>query len=572
MISHKAIDFYLISGPEDKASPIVGKPFHYKKNPRLEDLLLRYKGKNFTLENFNTAVTKTKETIIAQQRILKSKLGYEAKLLFDGYLLILEDEEFTGAIKGLIEENYPPPEAIIKVAKKFINFFYESNFEGLREKILEIRDLTNYLLFNLEEKQKKQELIKTILLLQERITPLDILRIFIYGVKAIIALKNNSTTNHTRIILHSLKLPYLEISAEYQKIIITTKDILCLDFSNNQLIVNPKKNISIKKTNLSSSNNFSFQENQKTIKTKDNHPVNLYLTINFADDLKEDKISKVKGVGLVRTEFFFLLRNAYLNQKEQITIYKKILKKAADKEVNFRLLDLGADKKLGLEENELSVELKDNSLIRGVQFLLKSKALLQTQIEALLLASKETQTSILRIIMPFVTNVEEIIQVKKTIYSLQKKLHLEEEITISLGIMVELPSVIWHLKEISEEVDFFSIGSNDLIINLLAIKDNFISTREDYFYNPLIYRYLFDLFNKLVVCQKKVIVCGQLAENPQFLEFLIGVGFANLSIDLESLPSIISKIKTISLTEAKVKVKVILAQKSSREVRKVLFE
>ena len=185
-----------------------------------------------------SSIEKTKKDILYYQKVLKNRLGYNAKLIFDSYQLILNDEEFVGKINALIDKKVNPPNAVVKVAKQFISIFYNSDFLGLKEKITEVRDLAIHLLFNLKN-EKIQDPIKNNIAIVDNMLPFDILRISLYAIKAIVSLKKNGTTTHARTILKSLKLPYVEID-EKNEGLINEEDKVYLDFDNNKLFVNPQ--------------------------------------------------------------------------------------------------------------------------------------------------------------------------------------------------------------------------------------------------------------------------------------------------------------------------------------------
>ena len=552
---------------------ISGEVFFLRKNGRLEDFLLPLAGKKYSLSNFNASIEKTKQDILYYQETLKNKLGYNAKLIFDSYRLILDDEQFVGKISSLIRKEISPPQAVVKVAKEFIDFFYNSNFSGLREKIIEIRDLATHLLFNLRE-EKNQASIKNNIAVVDNMFPSDILKIAIYGVKAIISLKRNGTTNHSRIILNSLKLPYVEVEAGGRKVI-NEDDSVYLDFNNNKLFINSKK-VVVKNSTKERARPAQSSPRNDLVKTKDDVEIKVHITINFNDEIKHGLVPLAKGIGLFRTEFLFLIGNAFLSEEEQISIYKNVLEKIKSKTIYIRLLDLGGDKQLPLKtlsKNLGEMETgKDDAFVRGIRYLMHNPHLLTTQLRALFKANEMVQGKPLNLIVPFVSSVDELIYVRRKIERVLKELKHQENHLYRLGMMVEIPAVIWNLAEIGKQVDFFSIGSNDIVSNLLAVKNDYSLKDSDYIHNPIFYHYMHKLVSELKSFgRKEIILCGELGEKVEFLEFLIGIGITHLSIDISSLKKVVDKISKLSLKEAGKKVKVILQKKSVQEIKKELL-
>ena len=563
------INFSPIFGSEKN---ILGRIFFLKRSGRLEDFLLHYQ-QRYSLNDFNSSIEKTKKDILYYQKVLKNRLGYNAKLIFDSYQLILNDEQFVGKINALIDKKVNPPNAVVKVAKQFISVFYNSNFLELKEKITEVRDLAIHLLFNLK-KEKSQDPIKSKIVIVDSMLPSDILRVSLYDIKAIVSLKKNGTTTHARTILKSLKLPYVEIDEE-NGTFINEEDKVYLDFNSNKLFVNPQGCfISNLKKKLTKS---KFKIKTDEVKTQDQVKINIYITTNFSDEINHALVPVVKGVGLFRTEFLFLISNSYLSQSSQISIYKNVLKKMKSKAIYIRLLDLGGDKGLHLNSGSdkiFKMNLGDDVSIRGIRRMLNDSHLLMTQLQALFIANKMVnKKKPLNVIVPFVSSVDELMHVRSIINRVLEDLHYKEKDSIyRLGIMIEIPSVIWNLSAINEQVDFFSIGSNDIVSHLLAVRNDYSLKDSDYIYNPIFYRYMHKLVSELKSFEEKeIILCGELGEKVEFLEFLIGIGIKHLSINVGSLEKVVRKINSLSFVKSREKAKIILEKKSIQEVKESLL-
>ena len=207
--------------------------------------------------------------------------------------------------------------------------------------------------------------------------------------------------------------------------------------------------------------------------------------------------------------------------------------------------------------------------------MLNDSNLLMTQLQALFIANKKVnRAKPLNIIVPFVSSVDELVQVRRMIDLVLEGLNYKEKApAYRLGIMIEIPSVIWNLAAINEQVDFFSIGSNDIVSHLLAVKNDYSLKDSDYIYNPIFYRYMHNLVSELKSFgEKEVILCGELGEKVEFLEFLIGIGITRLSINFSSLEKVVRKINSLSFVESREKAKTILEKKSTQEVKKALLD
>lgn len=275
-----------------------------------------------------------------------------------------------------------------------------------------------------------------------------------------------------------------------------------------------------------------------TAKTKSGIKINVYANIMSKDDIKYVNEYDLAGIGLVRTEFLFFSNKIFPKTEEQAEMYTDVIKRTGDKPVTFRLFDFGADKKI----QSLKFRHEENPLLglRGIRFLLKYKKILKDQVVALC----KTKSTNIRILYPMISNLDELKKVNTVVKETLTENGLQDKIKV--GMMFEVPSVFIDPAPYLNEVDFISIGTNDLVQYLFGVDRN--NAEVSHLYNqdnPIVYKLLTNLINLAAEKKKDISLCGEINYNTKFIENIIKIGLRNISLTPIGAPELFERISEI---------------------------
>jgi phosphotransferase system enzyme I (PtsP) len=501
--------------------------------------------KSFTADEFKEALLKTERQLgILQERAEESLPGV-ASLIFSAHLLMLKDEGFAGKITSLIQDGMNPPEAILKVGKEYVDIFSENQNAIIREKACDVKDLAVRLVDNLTKGLKSSQNLSDNIVIAEEMYPSDVVRMSADGARGIILLRGG-ITSHVAVLSRSLQLPMV-IANDLRLLSIPDGTPLLVDGESGALHIHPSLEIigehEEKKRNLVR----LLQDKDlmlRDAKTVDGVKVSLFSNVNLLSDLSLACKYNSDGIGLYRTEFPFLLRADFPTEEEQFTIYSKMIGGMKGKRTTFRTLDIGGDKILRYHDLK-----EQNPFLgfRSIRFTLEHPVIFKEQIRAILRAGVGSD---LRIMFPMIASVEEFSKSKELVTECMEELDLLEidyNKKPKLGIMVEIPSVIDVLDELAKEIDFFSVGTNDLMQFLLAV-DRTNEKVQD-ICNPLhpsVIRTLKRIYDIAEKNNTSVSICGDIAHNVEYVAVLMGIGFRNFSVNPAYIPKIKQAVINIS--------------------------
>jgi phosphotransferase system enzyme I (PtsP) len=303
--------------------------------------------------------------------------------------------------------------------------------------------------------------------------------------------------------------------------------------------------------------------------TTDGVRVQLMANINLLSDLKVACGLNCDGVGLYRTEFPFLIRTTFPTEAEQHVIYRKLVEAMHDKPVTFRTLDAGGDKILSYYHD---IQEQNPAMgMRSIRFSLRNKAIFLEQLRAILRAGAGAE---LRIMFPMISSVDEFHQardaVSEAIEQLEKQ-GIEHHEKPKLGMMVELPSVIDLIDDFAREAEFFSIGTNDFIQFMLGVDRTNESVADFYLpHHPAVLRALNRIVHGVLEHGREISICGDMAHQPQYIPFLLGIGVQAFSVDPVYLLRTQQVITTTSLGYAQSLARSVLAQSRIGDVAALL--
>ena len=303
--------------------------------------------------------------------------------------------------------------------------------------------------------------------------------------------------------------------------------------------------------------------------TSDGVSVKFMANINLLGDLKAANEFRADGIGLYRTEFPFMIRNNFPSEEEQYLIYRRLVEGMPGKEITIRTLDIGGDKVLsyydyGSEENPFLG-------LRSIRLSLKHTDVFIAQLRAILRAGAGRR---IRILFPMVSSLDEFFQAKKIVRECITNLKTERKELIEhppLGIMVELPSVVEMIDDIAQEVDFLSIGTNDLIQYMLAVDRTNDRVAPMYLpHHPAVLRALKKIVDAGLKHGREVSICGDMANDPKYLGILLGLGVRCFSMDARCLPRMHERLRQLSIEECEKLAQEVLAQSQISRITQIL--
>lgn len=502
------------------------------------------------LDRFERSIEKSREQLYSIYKSHFDDGKSDIANIFAAHLQLIEDESFLQTIRDTMELDLLNAEHILAIKIQDIeNSFSTIDNETIKTRLSDIKDVYFRLLRNLLdiEHVRVSPLVRKAnhpILVAEQLLPSDIALLEFRKINGII-IEELSAVSHVAIITRSLGIPAV-MNIPGASTLIRSNCPLILDAFNGKIIVNPDRDefsIYRRKRRVFSKSSRQLKNHVRCI-TKDGVRIHLDANANFPNEI-EDAIHKgAEGIGLLRTEYFYLSQSSIPSMHEEIHFYQEVFRVASNRTVTIRLLDIGADKSLPY----LPMEQEDNPQLglRGIRFLLANPGLLRSHLSSILLASRKNHVNIL---MPFVTTESEVDIILSLIDELTSEFDIDPSF-IKTGIMVEIPSILWSLQTIIQKVDFLSIGTNDLTQFLFAASRE--DSRMDHFRIrslPVllaIVKYVVRIASPL---QKDVIVCGEMASDPSVVPFLIGAGIRTLSVQLPSISAVRKEIESKSLEQ-----------------------
>lgn len=498
---------------------------------------------------FRAAVDMSKTELQNIREKAAVDLGEDKAAIFDAHLLVISDPELLGPIEDKIKsENVNAEIALKETADMFIMMFEQMDNEYMRERAADIRDVTKRLLAHLLGVQipNPSMIAEEVIVISEDLTPSDTAQLnrqFVKGFTTDIG----GRTSHSAIMARSMEIPAVVGTKEATKTI-QNGDIVIVDGLNGQVHINPTPEIIEQYEKEAQAYEAQKAEwaklvNEQTI-SKDGHHVELVANIGTPKDLEGVINNGGEGVGLYRTEFLYMGREQLPTEEEQFEAYKAVLEGLKGKPVVVRTLDIGGDKELPYLN--LPKEMNPFLGYRAIRLCLDQQEIFRTQLRALLRAS---QYGDLKIMFPMIATLGEFRQAK-AILEAEKQQLLAKGVTVAegieVGIMVEIPSTAVMADTFAKEVDFFSIGTNDLIQYTMAADR--MNERVSYLYqpyNPAILRLVKMVIDAAHKEGKWAGMCGEMAGDETAIPVLLGLGLDEFSMSATSIlraRSLISKL------------------------------
>lgn len=511
---------------------------------------------------------------------LKGKLNEKELGVIEAHILLLEDPMYISDIKNLIVKKEKKAEFAVKeTTEKFIKLFENIDSPIYRQRGLDIKDVSKRLIETLKSVSEDYKNFDQKILITKEIYPTELLKLHKEGVnlKGII-MEYGGETSHVAILAKALKIPTLmgvndifNHNWEGNIILDTTED-------NNYVIVDPSEE-EIKEYQKKQKKFFrkieAIKEGAKLPSvTQDGIKVELYLNLGDTEQGKLSDIDRklVAGVGLLRTELLYMKSQDFPTEEEQMDKYLQILKGfSKEQSIIIRTLDIGADKQLSYFKmiNEANPFLG----LRGIRFSLRYREIFETQLRAILRLSNEKN---IKIMYPMITTLLEVREANKVLEKVKGDLRKENipfDENIEVGIMVEVPSVIMMAEAFAREIDFFSVGSNDLTQYILAT-DRLSETVGELYssFNPAVLRAIYHVKKAADKYNKKISVCGEMAGDLKGIVALLSLGIKDLSMVESSILSAKSLVRGLEYKALENIRENILSCETEEQVKNILKE
>ena len=526
------------------------------------------------IARFEDALTKTRAALLTIRKKIATELGREHSEIFNAHLLILEDRTLIEeVICRLREEKYNVEHVFSQIITEYTHAFSQVDDSYLKERTSDIKDIGKRVIANLTGKKKEtmSDINEKVIVVSHDLSPSETAMMnkkYVVG----FATDVGGPTSHTAIMARSLEIPAVvglrTISAE-----VLDGDIIIIDGNRGVVIVNPTE----EEFEAYRSEEKRVVEMQQrldalrdlTAETTDGHAIELAANIEFPTEAESVLLHGGQGVGLFRTEYMYLNRDGFPDEEEQYKAYKHVAEKMAGKPVVVRTLDLGGDK----FSSSLDMPKELNSFMgwRAIRFCLTRVDIFKTQLRAIMRASVFGN---LKVMFPLISNIVELRKAKEILEEVKEELRQEKKSfneTIELGIMVEVPSAAVTSDVLAREVNFFSIGSNDLIQYSLAVDRG--NEKVAYLYQPThpsIIRLIEQIVRNGHAEGIWVGICGEMAADPMLAVLLLGLGVDEMSVSAVVLPKVKKMIRSVSLAQAQALVARCKELTTSEEIQEYL--
>lgn len=523
---------------------------------------------------FEQAVKQTRIDFEAMSLKLGNVVADSSLDIFDVYRQLLDNANIGQEVFEKIQKGWCAESALKLVIDSYVGQFEQLEELYLRERASDIRDLGNRLLFNLQElSEKSEQLPENFILVANDVTASMIAEYQHYNIKALVSL-SGSNNSHAAILARAMGLPAIMGLSSLPLNQLNHQEAI-VDGYSGELFIAPDDNLKREYQHLIAEETALYNKVKEVADlpaiTKDGRAVELLLNAGLSAGFEHSQDAGAVGIGLYRTEIPFMNSSCFPSEQEQTKWYREVLSAFPQQAVTMRTLDVGGDKSLPyfpiIEENPFLGW-------RGIRITLDHPEIFLLQIRAMIRANQAHKN--LEIMLPMISSVTEVDDAIRLINQAYYELSNELDgklVRPKIGIMLEVPGVLYQMKELAQRVDFFSVGSNDLTQYLLAVDRNNSRVSGLYdFYHPSVLRALNFIAQEASTYLVPLSLCGELASEPAGALLLLAMGYDKLSMNSFNIARIKWVVRHIELQRAKVILSHALTLSTAKQVHNYLNE
>lgn len=483
-----------------------------------------------SITNFHEALKQSKKELNKIFGIAREKMDEVRAAIFEAQVMILDDPILIENIETRIRNEKIQPEFIVSdEISKYQELMIISHESYMKERAHDIEDIKHRIIRNLQKKRWQSKIDKNLIVVSESLTPADTL-LFSRRESLAFVTDHGGLTSHAAIISRSLNIPAV-VGTHNASQLIKDGDTIIVDGFHGYIITTPtEEQINFFKSKQKKL--FELQKGLEELKdqpavTLDGKEIKLEANVDVTGEIDMVITSNANGIGLYRSEQILNELGTFPDEEEQTNIYSKLASRIYPKFVTIRAFDIGGDKFRFNDYKEPNPFLG----LRGIRFLLENESIFRTQIRAVLKAS---ETKNIRFMIPMISTLDEVWRSLKIIQECKaelKKDKIKFDNHIKIGIMIEVPSAAVMAKEYAEEIDFISIGTNDLIQYLMAVdRGNDLVTNLYQEFSPVVVRTIYHIVEAAKNSKIPISICGEMAADTLAIPLLVGLGLDSLSM------------------------------------------
>ncbi|MBN2009541.1 phosphoenolpyruvate--protein phosphotransferase [candidate division KSB1 bacterium] len=530
------------------------------------------------LNRLKDAITSSRDQLTELKSKVHQKVGSKESEIFEAHSMFLNDPFFLTKIERRVMEKFINVEAALEDTINEITQVY-ANIEDpyLKERMQDIRDIGRRLMDNLvgHKQDCTIENENEVIVVTEELTASQLMDLDHSTITGFITEKGGATS-HSAILARSLGIPLVS-GVPNVMTRIKPGSFLLINGFNGDIVRQPSDSL-IRDIRQHFPSLYISQDEMNELEkqpstTADGVLIQLLSNVRSNGDLEYIKHSQAVGIGLYRTEMAFINRKNFPSEEEQFDVYKVAVESMAPQPVTIRTIDLGGDKFSPYFPHSRKRELNPHLGLRSIRVSLAKPDVFRTQLRAILRASALGK---IKLMLPLISNIEEIRLTKRMLYRTMVELKRENipfDENLELGVMIEIPAAVLIINAILREVDFISVGTNDLIQYTLAV-DRSNETVSEYYEpaHPAVLMQLKQIVDAANRMKKDVSICGEMAADLQYTKLLLGLGYRNLSMSPFFIPQIKRAIRCIDMDAAHEFAMQVLSLSEVRKIKKLLMD
>lgn len=555
------------------ASPgiAIGPAFlFHKQAPVIREKSIAREETTAEITRLEQAVARSHKELRKILEFAQSKLGEDKAKIFEAQLMILEDAVLFDSVYGRIRKELKNAEFVVyDEIGKYHRMMLSAKDEYTRERAHDVEDVRNRILRNLQEERLISRLEGSSIIVSQNLTAADTLILSRNDVLGYVT-DIGGVTSHTALLARALKIPAV-VGARTISQTVRPTDRMIVDGYSGTIILNPSE-ATLRRLEQKREEFKRFEERLSELRdlpaqTPDGHRVELSANVEFEQELEFTRLQGADGIGLYRSEVLLIGKEVFPTEEEQFEQYRLIAEAMYPQRVIIRTFDIGGDKLMVNSTKE------NNPFLgwRGIRVMLDKPELFLDQLRAILRASIRKNVSVM---FPMVSSLKEVRSAKRFVEEAKahlRKANIPFDEKIKIGVMVEVPAAAVIAEDLAKEVDFLSIGTNDLIQYLLAVdRGNDVVSGLYQEFHPAVLRFLRRIIERGKRKDVWVGMCGEMAGDPLATILLLGLGLDEFSVVPNVLPEIKKIIRSVKYKEAKKIAKHVMTLETEDEVKAYL--